>query len=283
MLKELTEEQKAAFSTYVKKWIDIGTNTDELNVEKSLAALKLAYEQANLPFPDKHEVYDSPKAAIDAMKEKYDIDIVPDNFIFGAHDAHWLSFFNYFDEMCGITECKKLNPFMELAKHCGWVLTFDELVVLTHKPCSIKWDDEMHTHSEDSYAIEYRDGYGIAIWHGTRVPEEWILDRSSITPEVMLHWENVEQRRCACEIIGWAEVIKHLNAKVINKDADPTIGTLLEVDIPEIGVERFLVALDPNVGKEVGLSVPNEMETALEANSWTYGIDKFEFKPEFRV
>ena len=74
-----------------------------------------------------------------------------------------------------------------------------------------------------------------------------------------------------------------MDSVVIDKDEDETIGTLMEVNIPDIGKEKFLVAVDPNVGKRVGLPVPPEMETALQANSWTYGIDPFEFKPNFRV
>lgn len=285
MINELTDEQVAKMDDYIEKWINIGVSTEKINVEKSLAALKVAYEQVNLPFPKRYEVYDSPYAAIIAMKEKYDTTVAIGNFIFGAHDAHWLSFFDYFKEVCNIKECEKLTPFMELAKHCGWVLLFDDLVVLTQKPVSIRWDDQNRTHCENDYAIKYRDNYGIAVWHGTRIPSEWIFDKKTITPEVMFQWENVEQRRCACEIIGWDKVLEKLESTLIDEDGDPTIGKLLEVNLPDIGKEKFLLALDPNTNKLVGLPVPREMKTALEANAWTYNIDvsKAEFKPAFRV
>ena len=99
----------------------------------------------------------------------------------------------------------------------------------------------------------------------------------------MFKHPNIEQRRCACEIIEWAQVLKHLDAQVIDKDPDETIGTLLEVSLPDSGQEKFLLALDPNVNKLVGIPVPFEMKTALQANSWTYGIEEFDFKPTFRV
>jgi internalin A len=162
-------------------------------------------------------------------------------------------------------------------------LLFDELVVLTRKPVHIKFDAQNRTHCDNDYAIKYPDNTGVAIWHGQMIPPEWIFDKSTITPDVLLHWKNIEQRRCSCEIIGWSNVLKLLNSKVIDKDPDPTIGTLLEVELPDSGNEKFLLALDPNTNKEVGLPVPNEMKTALEANSWTYNIPKFEFKPDFRV
>jgi len=283
MIEQLTAEQESRLDDYKTKWLDIGMSTKEINVEKSLEALGLAYEAAGLVAPTKYEVYDSPFEAIQEMKLRYDIDITHNDFMWGAHDAGWLSFYDFFHKECGIEECGKLTGLINLAEHCGWVLAFDEMIVLTRKPVTIKMDEDDQTHCEDGLAIQYRDGTGVAIWHGTQIPKEWIFDKSSITPDVLFQWENVEQRRAACEIIGWANVLTHLKGKVIDKDPDPTIGTLLEVELPDSGKEKFLIATDPNVQKEVGIPVPSEMQTALEANSWTYGIDKFEFKPEFRV
>lgn len=283
MITTLNEYQESQLEVYQNKWIDIGLSTNEVDVEKSLASLRKAYEQVNLTFPEKYEVYDSPFEAITEMKIRYNIDITPNNFIYGAQDATWLSFYNYFLEVVDVKECEMLIPFMDLAESCGWALLFDELVVLTHNPLYIKFDDQNQTHCEDDYAIKYRDGTGVASWHGVKVPPEWIFDKQSITPEICLSWNNIEQRRCACEIVGWAKVLDNLDAVIIDKDVDETVGTLLEVNLPDVGKEKFLVVLDPNVNRKVGIPVPQEMKTALEANSWTYGIDKFEFVPEFRV
>ena len=282
-IKSLSDEQVEQFSNYVSKWIEIGISTEWFDVDKSLAALRQAYENVDMVFPEEYEVYDSPIAAINAMKEKYGIDVNLNNFLFGCHEATWLSFYNFFQEQCGIEECDRLTPFMELAKHCGWVLAFDSLIVLTKKPTKIKFDDENRAHCEDGFAIEYSDGFGVAMWHGVRIPKEWIFDKSSLTPDVCLHHRDVEQRRCACEIVGWANVLENLHAVTIDQDMDPTVGTLVEVELPEIGTERFLIALDPNVDRQVGLPVPSEMQTALEANAWTYQIDLDNFKPAFRV
>ena len=50
------------------------------------------------------------------------------------------------------------------------------------------------------------------------------------------------------------------------------IGTLLEVDIPDIGREKFLRVLC-GTGREFALPVPPDMKTALQANAWTFGMD----------
>ncbi len=283
MLTSLTAEQEARFPEYVDKWLAIGLSTEDIDVEESLAALKDIYEQSDLTYPDKYEVYDSPFAAVKAMKEKYDIDVYPKDFIYGCHEAAALSFYDFFIENTDIQITDKIKPFMRLAKACGWVLMFDELVVLTQKPVSITWDTDKRLHAEDDFAIKFRDGTGIASWHGTRIPSEWIQDKSNITPDICLHWSNIEQRRSACEILGWANVLDQLNAETIDEDEDDTIGKLVEVELPDAGKEKFLIATDPNTGNPVGLPVPSDMETARQANSSTYGMCGEEFNPDFRV
>lgn len=283
MIENLTPDQEAQLDVYRDKWLEIGLATSEVNVEEAMKAITLAYKTAGLVAPTKYEVYDSPFEAKNEMLLRYDIEVTSNDFIYGAQDATWLSFYDYFLEVLDIKECERLRGLMDFAKHCGWALLFDELIVLTHNPIKIKFDEDNRTHCEDGLAIEYRDGFGVAMWHGTAIPKEWIFDRSTITPEVMFKWSNIEQRQAACEIIGWATVLKHLKAETVQEDPDKEIGILLEVELPDSGKEKFLLVIDPNTKKEVGIPVPYEMQTALEANSWTYGLDKFDFKPEFRV
>ena len=74
------------------------------------------------------------------------------------------------------------------------------------------------------------------------------------------------------------------SSDLIDRDEDPEIGELVEVEIPEIGREKFLRVLC-GTGREFALPVPPDMKTALQANSWTFGFDDFrEFmKPEVRT
>ena len=97
-----------------------------------------------------------------------------------------------------------------------------------------------------------------------------------------LKWENIEQRRAACEILGWSKILSALNAKVIHKDPDPSIGTLLEAELPDSGVERFL-QVRCGTGRDFVIPVPNEIQTARQGNAWTYGIEPDQLKPEVRT
>jgi hypothetical protein len=135
----------------------------------------------------------------------------------------------------------------------------------------------------DGPAVRYRDGFSVYAVHGVRVPAEWIENKQSLSPQTALTHENIEQRRAAAEIIGWDRVLSELNATTIDKDEDPMVGELLEVNIPDIGRERFLRVVC-GTGRKFALPVPREMTTALQANAWTYGFDGINFtKPEIRT
>jgi hypothetical protein len=171
----------------------------------------------------------------------------------------------------------------EIVKSCGLVYPFEKFCIITDRPEIIKIDDGATLHCEDGPAILYRDGYSLFSWRGVRIPGEWIEDKASLTPEIALQWENVEQRRAACEILGWANILSRLDAVTVDKDDDPMVGELIEVTLPDSGREKFLRVLC-GTGREFALPVPPEMTTALQANAWTYAIDDLSiFKPEVRT
>ncbi len=274
-IMSLAPEQEAMFDTYVDKWLKIGLSTEPVNFEAAKDAVCRAYANVGLTEPTQFFVADSPMSAIDIIqkmdpeKSKYDIF---NEMFYGNHEASWLSFYDYFKEVVGLEVCKKLDPIFDLAQNAGWVSMYDDVVVFQHRPEKIKFDEQNRLHCEDGPAIRYRDGYGVYAWHGVRIPSEWIEHKADLTPKIALTWNNIEQRRCACEIIGWARILRELKSEVIDADDDPSIGTLLEVEIPDIGKEKFLQVLC-GTGRTFALPVPPNMKTALEANAWTYGLD----------
>jgi hypothetical protein len=107
--------------------------------------------------------------------------------------------------------------------------------------------------------------------HGTSIPEKWIKKPETLTARLALGQSNAELRRAGCEILGWDLILSELGAHVIDTDSDPEIGQLVEVDIPDSGMERFL-RVKCGTGRQFALPVPPTMKTALEANAWTYDI-----------
>ena len=171
----------------------------------------------------------------------------------------------------------------DLARSCGWVWWHENVLAISDRPYVINRDEAGRLHCETGPSIAYRDGWSLYYWHGVSIPSEWVERKSELTAKTALTWENVEQRRAGCELIGWANVLKELNAKTIDKNGDPQVGTLLEVNLPDSGKERFIHVLC-GTGREFALPVPRECNTALEANMWTYGLDAdAAFIPEVRT
>ena len=155
------------------------------------------------------------------------------------------------------------------------------VVICVEQPCLYISDNRLHR--EDGPAVEWPAGEAYYFWRGTPVPAEWITDRSKLDAKTALKWTNIEQRRAACEMLGWHRILGELKARTIDKHADPQIGELVEVNLPDSGRERFL-RVQCGTGREFALPVPPTITTAIEAQAWSYGIDPKEFKtPEIRT
>jgi hypothetical protein len=137
-------------------------------------------------------------------------------------------------------------------------------------PEILRVDEQNRPHCENGPSHRWRDGWSLYHWHGVKVPAEWIESRT-LTPAEALSQSNIELRRAACEIIGWARILAELDAKIIDHDDDPEIGDLVEVSLPDAGKQRFLRVLCATK-REFALPVPSNMKTALEANAAGYDI-----------
>jgi hypothetical protein len=315
-ITSLTQEQIDTFPHFREKWLKIGLSTEPANfVEAKKAIIKL-YKQAGLTVPKKWFSFSSPMTSnlgtyflmnntalksIKAMKKKDTSqeeiimamqDIVNSDtdytetmrtinsaYIWGNHEASWLAMYDFYKSI-GITETEQLMPLMEIAEHCSWWAPYDDVVIMQDKPSVIHFDDENRLHAQNGPAIEYRDGFSIYCWHGVPIPEEWIT--KGISAANALAVTNTDQRSAACEICGWNTILRELKAKTINKDKDPMVGELVEVEIPEAGKARFL-RVRCGTEREFALPVPMEMKTAREANAWTYALSAKDYAPEIRT
>lgn len=275
MITELTPEQEALIPVVRDEWIDIGLSTDRADRPKAEAILAKIYKSIGVPLPQIIWV-ESPRGA-------YKYNSKPD-FIYNNNNIGWLAFYDYFARI-GVKYTFEtdlvLDDINDLAKSMGWIAPYDTMVICCERPCKIMMEDGV-LHSAAGPAIEFTDGFKVYSWRGTRIPGSWI-EESPPPAAAILKIENMEQRHAACQIKGWIEILKELDAKVINEDEDPTIGVLLEAELPDIGTTRFLKVFDPCGKRTHALTVPLDMQTAHEANAWTYGIDPKFFNPEFRT
>jgi hypothetical protein len=197
--------------------------------------------------------------------------------------ASFAAYVTFLRDVCGWdgSTLEKFAVNEELVRSCGWTWWHENILVISDRPSEIHRDQSGLLHGEKGPSIAYRDGWSLHHWHGVKIPGEWVTGKPPSATEA-LTWANVEQRRAACEIVGWANVLSELNARVIDEDGDEEIGTLLEADIPDSGKERFL-KVRCGTSRVFCLPVPREMKSAIQANAWTYGLDPADFQPEVRT
>lgn len=288
MINELTPAQIEQLAVYRDMWIKIGLRTEAMDFKRASEALKLCYTSRDLPAPSKILYAKGPNDAFKiykSMKPSGDRSDFMNSMIYGAHDSSWLSFYSYFSDVCGL-DLAAVQPMIAFAKEACWTYLDADFAIIQEFPLSIKFDDQNRLHCEDGPAIEYLDGTMVFAWHGTRLDRSrwsWILDKKTLEAKTALKEENLELRRVACEILGWVHILRELKTKVIDADEDPMIGTLLEVNIPDVGKEKFLRVLC-GTGREFAIPVPPTVKTALEANAWTYGVEPEQLRDlEFRT
>ena len=191
--------------------------------------------------------------------------------MWGSQDLYWIAWAR-FAEHTGVKLEKetqnRLQIMEDISTQCEWWWPYEGICFVSEKPTEVNWDGDV-LHGENKPAVLYEDGYAVYSWRGTNVPKEWIENPESLNPEMAITWDNVEQRRCIAEILGWHNILadKRLNARTVDKDNDPQIGELIEVDIPDIGTERFLKVVC-GTKRDFALPVPPDMKTALEAQAW---------------
>ena len=161
---------------------------------------------------------------------------------------------------------------------------FSGAAIITDRPRPLKRDVENRLHCEDGPALEYRDGFSIYAWHGVRIPGEWVENRKTIDPALILKSENVEQRAAGAAMIGWPRMLSVLKARTIDKHASNDVGELIELTLPGLSQPgRFLKARCPRNGIIVeGVPYVSDIDnlpidTAIAAQAWRIGDPQSEY------
>lgn len=204
------------------------------------------------------------------------------NAAYGQHDASILCFYDFFAQVCGVEECRKLEGLNLVAQSCGWWWAYDSIAILTERPQRLSLDDRGRLHADSNWAILYPDGFGYCLVHGVEVPEHVVLDPAKITVKEIESEQNVEVRRVMMEKYGQSRFLLDSGAKEIHKD---DWGTLYRKEVPEdeplVMVNVLNSTLEPDgSAKPYWLRVPPTMTTARAAVAWTFQQAADTYSPE---
>lgn len=271
VIHSITKEDVASIEVMKEKLLSLGRATYKADREKANRLVDQVYKERGLE-PPEHKIWlESPKAALEYINKAMGTKSRWYPACYGAHDLYWIGHWKFIRDQFNLKTNANPDPQFELVEAAGgWWWPFKTAVIFSERPSTLKLDNEGRLHCESGPAMAWDDGFALYSWHGTLVPKEWILNPEKQNPKDALTWENIEQRRCLAEILGWEKVLNQLECDVIDED-DPEIGTLLQVDLPDSPRERFL-KVRCGTGRTFVLPVPPNMKTAQEANAWTYGI-----------
>jgi hypothetical protein len=191
----------------------------------------------------------------------------------GNQWSGWTAYLSFFRHVANLDIDYSKYAHWEAATIYGgprWV--HEKFCIVSDRPEFLKVDDQTRPHCEEGPFCRWRDGSALYAWHGIYVPANWIENKTALDPRTALTHENLELRRAAAEIVGWARVLEHVKARVIDED-HPAIGTLLEADLPDSPGERFL-RVRCATGRDFVLLAPKEATTAYEANLAMYFSDE---------
>ena len=282
MLEQMTPEQEALYPQYREKWKKIGTSCEPLDFEVSKEAVCDMYRLVGLQPPETFLRARSPVEAARMAAQLEGTDDIKRHLsgqMRGYHDAGWLSFYDFLEEVMKV-DISDMKPALVLAQNCGWWSPYDTVCILQDRHTEVHRDESFRYHNPNGPSVAFADGVQAFFWNGVAVPRAWIMDKASVDISSVLHTENAERRRAGVEIFGWDVVLNRLGAQVLDVDPNPQIGTLLEADVPGSGKEKFLRVLC-GTGRQFAIPVPPETRTAREGQQWIWNDPHY--NPEIRT
>ena len=182
-----------------------------------------------------------------------------------------------------LPEFSKYAPWEDAAMQGGFRVMHEEFCIVSDFPEYIKTDGDNLPHCETGPSHKWRDGSEIYHWHGQRVPGEWIKNPDDVLMSEVLQTSDVDQRSAGVDIFGWARILTSLDATTIDDSGDPSIGSLIEVILPDHGKQKFIKGLC-GTGREIAVMASNDAKTIIEAQAMAVGMTAEDFQiPEIRT
>lgn len=144
-------------------------------------------------------------------------------------------------------------------------------------------DSRKRLHCEDGPALIWPGHMSGYYWHGTRIPSDWIQNRTKITTKEFLQERNAERRKALYEILGNDSVLRMLNAELVDDRNHPDeYPKLFEAHDPALQTSTFRMVQvkEPNTGDVYSHFVSIRCKTAKEAVASLWGKRIEEFRPE---
>ena len=171
---------------------------------------------------------------------------------YGLHDASWLAFYQYFQEVVEV-DCSKLEGLWDCAKEGGWFIPFRNFVIISPKPLVVKTRPNTRgtlvLHADGEPALYYCDDFKIYANDGVRIPEKYgAVPVAKWEPRWIIEEKNVDIRAKLLKGIGYERFLEAVSAEVVHKQEIYGLPyELLQFTDRDMGLMKFLKMKNPSV------------------------------------
>jgi len=221
------------------------------------------------------------QSVVDSISDK-EINEAISQQIYGAHEAGWLSFYDFMGIELEIEECSKLNGLIELAKNCGWWSPYSHVAIFQHRHTEVNLigDETKVLHKDGGPAVLYRDGFSVWALNGVRVPQ-WLAEEhpGQIDVSKLHEIDNAQVRAEFIRKVGVERIHAKLGGNVIDKDSFTNEHGTYEYELVDLETRRgedpwrYLLMHNPSVPELSHLEgVQNNCRTVKEALNFRNGL-----------
>ncbi len=181
----------------------------------------------------------------------------------------------------------------DLAESCGWIYFYENVAFVAARPTVRTQAEDRNgrqvelLHCPDLPAMEFKDGWKIYAWHGTRMPADCY--EQAVTTQRILAERNTEVRRALIERYdethGKGQFMEDCGAAIIDSlpqhmgDGTVTENQLLQIDLAD-DPEGKMVALrlnDPSTLRKYIVRVPPDMKRVRQALAWCANVPEKQY------
>lgn len=318
MTLNLTPEQELQLEEIRQEWIKIGLRTEPIDKDKATAALQRAYAEIGRECPP-ILYFDSPKGCVyerakflwawDKLNHNCTTEQLhetaalcleeqaapyvknwADNVLGGNTWAGWHGWTDAMRRI-GVPDIERVDAINAVAREIHLWYPYEQVIFVSDLPCAVRLDERQRLHGEGVPAIEYRDGWGLWVWHDVDATEKII--KGDFTGADFLAERNAELRRVMAEVKGWEWVLDNIGGVKLDTDEygttwriDLSKGTsndwerqeALVVDVlnstpePDGTIKRYLLSVDPD--ECAGWS-------PRDCIGWTFSLPRGTYTPDF--
>ena len=180
MITEITKEQEARMDEFRDKGIREGLETGKVSQEEIEKVCADVYRKLLDKEPVKVVVYDSPKAAWEAVKEHTKLP-ADSPYIHPYLDGHlfsyYFAFYDYMEQVLGVDLGPGKDAYESLRGilRMGNIYTLDDICIVSQRPLELHMQEGV-LHNTKGPAIRYADGFAVYSIEGEPVEDDLLLD-----------------------------------------------------------------------------------------------------------